>query len=295
MGTFIKILGYISGPLIGAVIGYFTNYLAVKMLFRPYKPKKIGKWTLPFTPGIIPKRQPQLAKAVGKAVGEQLFTGEDIKNVILTNETKQKIATSIIDSVYKEKTIEGIATTFADQTKVQLSKETVVSILTDKISGAASKMDVGSIVAQQGGSVIKAKKSSLGMLALLLDDSIIDSLFSQIGTQINDYVEKNGNALFTPFIEREVEDFSKKDLEYIIPKEKCEKIILTFLDKVFLTAIDGILKELDISSVVEEKVNAMDMRELEQLCMSVMKKELNAVVNLGAVLGFLIGIINIFI
>lgn len=292
---FLKILGYISGPLIGAVIGYFTNYLAVKMLFRPYKPKKIGKWTLPFTPGIIPKRQPQLAKAIGKAVGEQLFTGEDIKNAILTNETKQKIATSIIDSVYKEKTIDGIATALANQTKVQANKETVVSVLTDKISAAASEMDVGSIVAQQGGSVIKAKKSSLGMLALMLDDSIIDSLFSQIGAQINDYVEKNGNALFAPFIEREVEDFSKKDLEDIIPKEKCEKIILTFLDKALLTAVEGILKELDISSVVEEKVNAMDMRELEQLCMSVMKKELNAVVNLGAVLGFLIGIINIFI
>lgn len=292
---FLKILGYISGPLIGAVIGYFTNYLAVKMLFRPYKPKKIGKWTIPFTPGIIPKRQTQLAKAVGKAVGEQLFTGEDIKNAILTNETKQKIATSIIDSVYKEKTIDGIATALANQTKVQASKETVVSVLTDKISAAASEMDVGSIVAQQGGSVIKAKKSSLGMLALMLDDSIIDSLFSQIGAQINDYVEKNGNVLFAPFIEREVEDFSKKDLEDIIPKEKCEKIILTFIDKALLTAVEGILKELDISSVVEEKVKAMDMRELEQLCMSVMKKELNAVVNLGAVLGFLIGIINIFI
>ena len=39
METFLLILKYISGPLVGAVIGYFTNYLAVKMLFRPYYPK----------------------------------------------------------------------------------------------------------------------------------------------------------------------------------------------------------------------------------------------------------------
>ena len=46
------ILKVLSGPLIGAVIGYFTNYLAVKMLFRPLHPVKIGNWTLPFTPAL---------------------------------------------------------------------------------------------------------------------------------------------------------------------------------------------------------------------------------------------------
>ena len=60
-------------PLIGAVIGYCTNYIAVKMLFRPYRPIRIGKWTLPFTPGVIPKRKPELAHAVGNAVGKSLL------------------------------------------------------------------------------------------------------------------------------------------------------------------------------------------------------------------------------
>ena len=69
METFLLILKYVGGPLLGAAIGYFTNWLAVRMLFRPYYPKKLGKWRLPFTPGIIPKRKGALAKAVGKAVG----------------------------------------------------------------------------------------------------------------------------------------------------------------------------------------------------------------------------------
>jgi uncharacterized membrane protein YheB (UPF0754 family) len=68
--TFLFILKLIAGPVLGAVIGYFTNWLAVKMLFRPYYPKKIGKLTLPFTPGIIPKRKQALAQAVGKVVGK---------------------------------------------------------------------------------------------------------------------------------------------------------------------------------------------------------------------------------
>ena len=55
-------LTIIAGPLIGAVIGYFTNYLAVKMLFRPRREIKIGSKTLPFTPGVIPKGKPRLAR-----------------------------------------------------------------------------------------------------------------------------------------------------------------------------------------------------------------------------------------
>ena len=58
------ILHYISGPVIGAVIGAFTNYLAIKMLFRPLKPVKIGRFTLPLTPGVIPRHQEALADAL---------------------------------------------------------------------------------------------------------------------------------------------------------------------------------------------------------------------------------------
>lgn len=42
-----SILGVMSGPVIGSIIGYGTNYIAVKMLFRPLKPVKIGNYTLP--------------------------------------------------------------------------------------------------------------------------------------------------------------------------------------------------------------------------------------------------------
>ena len=42
-----SVIEILAGPVIGGVIGYFTNYIAVKMLFRPLKPVKIGGRTLP--------------------------------------------------------------------------------------------------------------------------------------------------------------------------------------------------------------------------------------------------------
>lgn len=64
---------------IGAVIGGFTNSLAIKMLFRPYEARYIGKWKVPFTPGLIPKRRDELAVQLGKMVVEHLLTAEGIQ------------------------------------------------------------------------------------------------------------------------------------------------------------------------------------------------------------------------
>ena len=75
--------------LIGAIIGGFTNFVAIRMLFRPYKPKYIGKWQLPFTPGLIPKRHKELASQVGKIVVNHLLTPESIQKKLHDPEFKQ--------------------------------------------------------------------------------------------------------------------------------------------------------------------------------------------------------------
>ena len=76
--------------VVGAVIGGFTNFLAIIMLFRPYHPIYIGKWQLPFTPGLIPKRHNELAKQIGKLVVEHLVTPESIKNKLYEDTFKNE-------------------------------------------------------------------------------------------------------------------------------------------------------------------------------------------------------------
>ncbi|MDF0726886.1 DUF445 family protein [Cytobacillus sp. S13-E01] len=65
--------------IVGAVIGGFTNSLAIKMLFRPYKAIYIGGKRLPFTPGLIPKRREELAIQLGRMVVDHLLTPESIR------------------------------------------------------------------------------------------------------------------------------------------------------------------------------------------------------------------------
>ena len=76
--------------LIGAAIGGVTNHLAIKMLFRPHEAKYIGKWRVPFTPGLIPKRRDELAKQMGRTVVEHLLTPETFKRRFFSAEMQRK-------------------------------------------------------------------------------------------------------------------------------------------------------------------------------------------------------------
>ncbi|MBF2008660.1 DUF445 domain-containing protein [Chlorogloeopsis fritschii PCC 9212] len=72
---------YVSPPILGGVIGYFTNDIAIKMLFRPYRAIYIGGRRLPFTPGLIPRNQERLAKNISNTIMGSLLTPEELQNL----------------------------------------------------------------------------------------------------------------------------------------------------------------------------------------------------------------------
>ncbi len=66
-------------PFIGAVIGWFTNYIAVKMLFRPYKPVRILGFTFQ---GLIPKRRREIAQGIAKTIERDILSARDIASLL---------------------------------------------------------------------------------------------------------------------------------------------------------------------------------------------------------------------
>ncbi len=88
-----KIIGTILFmAAVGAIIGSLTNRLAITMLFRPHHAKYIGKWKVPFTPGLIPKRRDELAEQLGRTVAHYLLTPELLREKILTDANAEKMA-----------------------------------------------------------------------------------------------------------------------------------------------------------------------------------------------------------
>ncbi|MDF0551826.1 DUF445 family protein [Kamptonema sp. UHCC 0994] len=75
------ILVLFAPPIVGGIIGYFTNDIAIKMLFRPYRPIYISGRQMPFTPGLIPRNQERLAKRIADTIMGSLLTPTELENL----------------------------------------------------------------------------------------------------------------------------------------------------------------------------------------------------------------------
>ena len=89
-------------PILAALVGWITNFLAIKMLFHPHQPKKILGITFH---GVFPKRQPQIAENLGSLVANELLSMKDVAQKIEDLSTQPEA----LDAVGKriEKTIRG--------------------------------------------------------------------------------------------------------------------------------------------------------------------------------------------
>ncbi len=72
---------YAIPPVAGAIIGYFTNDIAISMLFRPYRARFVGKFKIPFTPGLIPANQSRLAQKISDTIMGSLLTPQEMQNL----------------------------------------------------------------------------------------------------------------------------------------------------------------------------------------------------------------------
>ncbi|MDR2786727.1 MAG: DUF445 family protein [Treponema sp.] len=104
------LLGYLIPPLIGAIIGFVTNAVAIRMLFRPLKEirlfagrggagdteSKTGRGIkLPFTPGILPRQRHKLADSIGAMVERELLTPRIIRERLRSDSVRQGVAQSV--------------------------------------------------------------------------------------------------------------------------------------------------------------------------------------------------------
>lgn len=86
---------YFIAPLLGGLIGYITNDIAIRMLFRPHKAKYLLGIHIPFTPGIIPKEKGRIAEAIGGVISENLMNNEVLEKYLLSDEMIGKVQSAV--------------------------------------------------------------------------------------------------------------------------------------------------------------------------------------------------------
>ena len=320
---------YIIPPLVGGVICYVTNDIAIRMLFRPHTAKHIMGWRVPFTPGIIPKEKGRIAETVGTAISDNLMSQEVLEKYLLSDNMVGRVRASIEDFIAKEKAngetvcqflehylSHGEVLTLADNAKEGLTRQ-----MHDKISdpelgrqvAKAAMTYISEKITSNGGedilSEIGGLVGGLGMAAKLFFTGSVISKFLELlrepverflAKNVNEILHKNGDTIISNLVESETDKFLSKPVKDLLAGQEAKladavNTMVSIYKTIITEHLPKILESIDISTIVRERINEMDMDETEKLILQVMNKELRAIVWLGALLGTLMGCVNIFI
>lgn len=188
-------------PFISAFIGWFTNWIAIKMLFHPKNPVKVLGMTIQ---GIFPKRQQQFAQKLGVLVATELLHFNDIASKLKDPKQLESVTPYI--------------------------EEHIDTFLRVKL------------------------QEKLPVVSMFIGDSTIGKLKEGMMEEING-----------------------------------------LLPEVIGKYADNLSQKMDIEKMVTDKVANFSSDKLEEILTAIMSKEFRFVEIIGGVLGFIIGLIQIFL
>ena len=299
-------LNILVTPVIGGIIGYITNDIAIKMLFHPRKPIFIGKWRVPFTPGLIPKEKDRVARSIGNVVSTQLLNSDTLINVLTSEEMTEKMRTGLEKIVDENRTnrdtvkdsLYRIAPEKMVDTTVDSVKQKLSSLIYNKLATMKFGERISAYILQKVNQSIGGYARGLGFN--LFDDAMIGTMAGKVGEMIDKAVFEHSEEIVRDLVNSEADNIMEIRICDVIEKYE-EKIpnLINFIIRTYVQIIQNnleqILKGINIGKIVEDRIASFDVVQLEQMIFGIMKKELNAIVYLGALLGFLMGWLNLLI
>lgn len=297
-------LEWVAAPLIGAAIGFFTNWVAIKMLFRPRRAVYVGKFHLPMTPGLIPREKARLARSVGEVVGEKLLSQAALQEALLAPEMTARVEgalKALIDAGLKdEETIEDFAARLAGKERLDGTLQNLAASAGDLLYAKIVAADLGKVAAGAIVEHVRKKSPSAlsGLVKSVLDERGQTGVTAALREGVNNYVLQNGRALIGGAIDDQLGGVkglrvcdALKSQEDKLPALVAR--LLQAYEAAVRAALPRALLAVDIPAVVRGRIEQLDEAELEQTILSVIDRELRAIVLLGGALGFVMGFVNI--
>ncbi|GBF32710.1 hypothetical protein DCCM_0906 [Desulfocucumis palustris] len=143
-------------PLVGALIGWLTNLIAVKLIFRPYQPVNILGYSLQ---GVVPKRRRELAKNIGEVIEKELLSADDMLGFIKSREVLDGIEDSLATAI-RMRVLDrlpafipiSVKTVISDSVTEQLHRHlpSLIAEITEKFEGRfKERFNIGQMVEEK--------------------------------------------------------------------------------------------------------------------------------------------------
>lgn len=304
-------------PIVGALIGYVTNYIAIKMLFLPKKPHFLFGFKVPFTPGLIPKKRKHIIERISYVISSKIIDKKEIIKHIYKRKNRMFLY-EFADKIVNTLLLRKISSFNIDykKTEVLIGKildENLDNTIKDKLSGfnidlsdaiysAFDLVDKNKVVIsylnQNQLDNIKSASDEFSKTALYKLSNDFDS--QEIRTLISDTIKSamdkyadDSNILLaslismvSPLLEdnRKITDAIISEIENIlinpaiIDKTK-NAVFISIKEKILDKKPEELLKILDIKNMEELESSVADKAELLLKTINIKEKIIAGAVN----------------
>ncbi|MCQ2202486.1 MAG: DUF445 family protein [Bacteroidales bacterium] len=291
-------ISIIVAVLVGAFIGWITNHVAIKMLFRPLTAKRIFGWRIPGTPGVIPRNRVELAQGMANIVAHKLLTPETLGKRLLSEEmiTKMEgfVNTHVKKLYQKNPTLgEFINSIFGEQTLTEVGaylKSDLTGVVGTRLSDPELAQSLTDKIIEQV--TVKVDNPLIKMAIPMFKDTLVSS--------VSHFLSEQGTPMVMSLATEQGKNFLDMKMSDVIDKYKSqvENLIEGMVElyrKIVKEQLPRMLNNLDISMLVKNEVENMDVMRLEEIVLEVMRKHLNFIEYIGAALGAILGLINVLV
>lgn len=296
------IIKLILGPIVGGVIGGITNKIAIKMLFSPYEAKYIGKMHIPFTPGIIPKEKSRIARAVGEAVSRNLLDAKTMSQTLLSDDMMKKVSDRLDGVLYgicnSQQSIREFAVRYVDENEIDTATKKLEQRICHAICNKLNDEAIGENLADIAIRHVQEKLSDKfwGLASFAIEEAK-DFVKRLLADNINEMLRKNASEMVENMVKGELHGLQDKPVSELFATNAetlahIKDVCLRIYKSLITNNLPKILETINIQKIIEDRLNAMDMAETERLIISIMDKELKALVWFGVALGFVMGFLT---
>ena len=289
---------YIIAPLVGSIIGYITNDLAIRMLFRPHTAMYVFGMHVPFTPGIIPKEKGRIAKAIGEVISENLMNQEVLEQYLLsdamigksrfgvdefieTQKGNEETLRQFIGHYLTEEEICGMATNINANLSGQIKSKLTDSAVGDRVAHMAMEHVLNSLSGEDSEELLDQvigfpRVIGRGILSTILT-MLQDPAERMLSRNINEILKNNGEEIVSNLIGTELNSLLDTPVKTLLTGKdellaKVSNKVEELYRMVITEHLPRILETLDISKIVTDRINEMDVAETEKLILQVMKR-----------------------
>jgi len=304
-----NIFTYLLPPLLGGIIALSTNWIAIKMLFRPHNEVRIFRLKLPFTPGLIPRERSRLGRKLGEAIAKHLLTPDILANK-LADPATWPLPDNTIGELLESWGVSDPATYMTEIISAP-AKKAVDAFLPKAIEGLfhfperfpvldTKLAELTAQIAQKSinpfaGLFVKHEKIYLNIkeavFEYLSQPNNREPMLEAINNAI-DNVMLSPEAKDTHGLGKKICDFHiREGVQFLFTQEPYAGVIRRILE----VAANYLATHMPITDMIEKKMSELDVAETESILLSVVGRELKMIIWLGGLFGFLIGLLSLLL